>query len=99
MYCSYPESSKPMKKRSIIPVFAWILSLSFCYFVHPNVPVSFMSTRRPGGTWPSHLLQEQRLMHYALLPKGLAELVFLLFGQVALNELELLALDGLNNLV
>jgi len=34
---------------------------------------------RPGCIWPSYLLQEQRMMRHALLPKGLAELVFLLF--------------------
>src|SRR5437879_7596148 len=43
------------------------------------------------------MLRDQLLVCYGLLSKGLAELVFLLFGQVGLNDLELLALDRLNN--
>ena len=46
-----------------------------------------------------HLLQEQRVMFSALLSEVRAELIFLLFGQVGLNDLELLTLDRLSNLV
>src|SRR5436309_14747346 len=50
--------------------------------------------------WPSHMRRDQRrAMCTTLLCESLAELVFLLFGQVGLNDLELLAFDGLSNFV
>ena len=45
-------------------------------------------------------LQKQRVIRSALLfAEVRAELVFLLFGQVGLNDLELLAFDGLSKTV
>jgi hypothetical protein len=39
------------------------------------------------------------MMHTALLAKVRTKLGFLIFGQVGLNDLELLAFDGIGNLV
>src|SRR3989442_1647489 len=46
---------------------------------------------------PPPLRQEQRVLYAALLAKIRAELVLLLFGQIGLNDLELLTPDRLSN--
>src|SRR6266516_5510379 len=55
---------------------------------------------RPGLSGLSLFPTKQSISHAALLFSEVrAELLFLLFGQVSLNDLELLAFDGISNLV
>ncbi len=65
----------------------------------PCSSVALASLRgwRRENVWPPPVQQEQRVMHSALLAEVRAELVFLLFGQVGLNDFELLTLDRLSN--
>ena len=60
---------------------------------------AYIHEERPGLSGLSSFLQDQRVIRSALFAKVLAELLFLLFGQVGLNDLKLLAFDGISNLV
>jgi len=64
---------------------------------HPALPFSDIVGELPGSVDHPLILQEQQAIGSALRSEVSMELVFLFFGQVGLNDLELLAFDCLSD--